>query len=282
MSLISREIYPKIFVYDNLFKDINSTLDIIKESEINPEGSVIGPWESWYTFGIEADRFDNNRKQDERSIKENAMLDEIKDIFYKTVDDYFEKNNVKYTFDTFFDKIDNEEKPMWKTMGPSICKYEPDSSITDTLIMHYHTDYQVEKKDSRGYNFAVTVTMYLNDDYDGGGLDFYINDKLFYYKPKAGDVIVFPSGDPGFLTDGEELYHHGVRKVLNVPKYFIRNNMLRFNEGSEEWLRNQELYGKEIWAEMEREKWKKEISEGKYQTINEEEFKQKARRINDI
>jgi hypothetical protein len=239
MSLISREIYPKIFVYDNLFKDINSTLDIIKESEINPDGSVIGPWESWYTFGIEADRFDNSKKQDERSIKENAMLDEIKDIFYKTVDDYFEKNNVKYTFDTFFDKIDNEEKPMWKTMGPSICKYEPDSSITDTLIMHYHTDYQVEKKDSRGYNFAVTVTMYLNDDYDGGGLDFYINDKLFYYKPKAGDVIVFPSGDPGFLTDGEELYHHGVRKVLNVPKYFIRNNMLRFNEGSEEWLRNQ-------------------------------------------
>jgi hypothetical protein len=276
-----REIYPKIFVYSNPFKDLDSFLNTIIESEINPEGSMINPWEEWYTFGLEADNFIRDAEDTPRVIKEKEVLSEIEGVFFTVVDHYFKKHNVEYSFDTFVDEVDGRSKNKWQKMGPSICKYNPDFEVALDLAMHYHTDYQVEKRDARGYNFSVTVTMYLNDDYEGGGIDFYINDKLFYYKPKAGDVIVFPAGDPGFLTEGDELYHHGVRKVMGSPKYFIRNNMLRFNEGTEEWIKNQQLYGEEIWAQMERERWKRDRANGVYQQINREDVS-KARRLNDI
>jgi hypothetical protein len=280
-DLVYKEIYPKIFVYSNIFKDLDSLLGTIIESEINPEGSMINPWETWYTFGLEADNFIRNAEPTPRVIKEREVLGEIDRVLFEVADDYFKKHNVTYTFDTFVDPIDGKTKNKWQKMGPSICKYNANSGVTEDLAMHYHTDYQIEKKDARGYNFSVTVTMYLNDDYEGGGIDFYINDKLFYYKPKAGDVIVFPAGDPGFLTEGDELYHHGVRKVVGAPKYFIRNNLLRFNEGTEEWSKNQQLYGEEIWAQMERERWKKDRENGVYQQINKEHV-MKARRLNDI
>jgi hypothetical protein len=276
-----KEIYPKVFVYSNVFKDVESFLDTIIESEVNPEGSMIYPWETWYTFGLEADNFIRDAKDTERVIKEKAVLEEIDRVLYTVADDYFEKHNVSFTFDTFIDEVDGRTKNKWIKMGPSICKYHANFAVAEDLAMHYHTDYQVEKKDARGYNFSVTVTMYLNDEYEGGGIDFYINNKLFYYKPKAGDVIVFPAGDPGFLTEGNELYYHGVRKVIGAPKYFIRNNLLRFNEGTEEWIKNQQLYGEEIWDQMERERWKKDREDGVYQQINKEEVL-RARRLNDI
>lgn len=38
---------------------------------------------------------------------------------------------------------------------------------------------------------VVSILVYLNDDYEGGELEFpYFN---FKYKPKAGDIILFPS-----------------------------------------------------------------------------------------
>ncbi len=281
MEIEYREVYPKVFVYSNIFKDLDSFLNVIVESEKNPEGSMIFPWEDWYTFGLEADNFIRDAEDTPRVIKEKEALEEIERVFFTVVDHYFEKHNVEYSFDTFVDTVDGKTKNKWQKMGPSICKYNPETEVALDLAMHYHTDYQVEKRDARGYNFSVTVTMYLNDDYEGGGIDFYVNDKLFYYKPKAGDVIVFPAGDPGFLTEGDELYHHGVRKIIGSPKYFIRNNMLRFNEGTEEWINNQQLYGEEIWAQMERERWKRDRANGVYQQITRETVS-KARRLNDV
>jgi hypothetical protein len=38
MTLEYKEIYPKIFVYSNPFKDINLLTKTIIESETNPEG----------------------------------------------------------------------------------------------------------------------------------------------------------------------------------------------------------------------------------------------------
>ena len=52
------------------------------------------------------------------------------------------------------------------------------------------------------------------DDYDGGDICFYINGDFVNYKPKAGDILVFPSGMP---------YYHGVKTIRNGNKFFIRN-----------------------------------------------------------
>ena len=269
------EIYPKIFVYSNLFEDVNEVLDVLKESISNPDGSAIGPWTDWYTFGLETSYYDWS-KDSERAKKERSIIDKVNQVFFDVTEHYANVNGV----DIKPEKIINsqgQEIDTWRKMGPSLCRYDADAGVTEDLAMHYHTDYQVEFKESRGYNFALTVTTYLNDNYDGGEIDFLVNGKLIAHKPKAGDVVVFPAGDPNFLTEGEELYHHGVKKVKNGSKYFIRANWQRYYEGSAEWNENADKYGLEIWLEMEKEKAKQDRKEGKYQSINEKEIESAVR-----
>jgi hypothetical protein len=52
-----------------------------------------------------------------------------------------------------------------------------------------------------GYKHWLTCNIYINDNYEGGGLSFkvFTNETEydhFSYKPSAGDALVFPSHDP--------------------------------------------------------------------------------------
>ncbi len=44
MNLEFEEIYPKIFVYKNPFKDLDLLKKVVIDSEQNPEGSLLGDW----------------------------------------------------------------------------------------------------------------------------------------------------------------------------------------------------------------------------------------------
>lgn len=285
MSLEFEEIYPKIFVYKNPWKDIDLVTKTIIESEENPEGSILSDWNGWYTFGKEVQMLNYDGKpENERTTRERAVWDEIIDVFYKTTQHYSEYHNVPIERDKFvYNEVEEVDIETWKRMGPSICKYEVDSGINDSnfdLAMHYHTDYQIEYEEHRGHKFTVTCTMYLNDDYEGGGIDFLVGEnKLFYYKPKAGDVLVFPAGDPNYLSEPGELYRHGVRKCYGKPKYFIRNHWTRFYEGSKEWLEQEAIYGKDAWKELEMERVKRGRKDGLYQTLDYDTIFKTAERI---
>lgn len=64
----------------------------------------------------------------------------------------------------------------------------------------------------QGYKFVqFSTVIYLNDDYEGGEIFFPNQD--FCYKPKAGDIVLFPSG-------GTE-YPHGVKEVTSGKRYTI-------------------------------------------------------------
>ena len=64
----------------------------------------------------------------------------------------------------------------------------------------------------QGYEFLqFSTVMYLNDDYEGG--EIFFPNQNFSYKPKAGDVVMFPCG-------GTE-YQHGVNKVTSGKRYTI-------------------------------------------------------------
>ena len=69
---------------------------------------------------------------------------------------------------------------------------------------HYHID------DHPQYPRVVSISMFLNDDYDGGVLDF----KHFGLRivPEAGDIIVFCSGFP---------YMHQVEPVTRGIRYAV-------------------------------------------------------------
>jgi hypothetical protein len=96
--------------------------------------------------------------------------------------------------------------------------------------------------------------MYLNDDYRDGGLSFLTGDKrTIDYKPVAGDVLVFPSGHPDLLSQ-EGRYLHAVKRIRDVDKYLVRCFYQIPFDGTPEWHANQERFGAEEWAKMEKER----------------------------
>ena len=96
-----------------------------------------------------------------------------------------------------------------------------------------------------GPKFHTTCTFYINDNYNGGDVEFYVNGDIINHKPKAGDLMVFPSGEP---------FYHGVKTIPDGNKFFVRNFVMFDYDGSEEWLANQKKYGAYRWAKMEFER----------------------------
>jgi hypothetical protein len=117
--------------------------------------------------------------------------------------------------------------------------------------MRYHSDYQREKRSRPGHQFAVTVLGYFNDEYNAGEIDFCIGKKLIKYKPKAGDILVFPSGSPHLLTEDGNVYLHGVMPAKGSHKYFYRMFWRLYQNASPEWIENESKFGKDVWLGMQ-------------------------------
>jgi hypothetical protein len=145
--------------------------------------------------------------------------------------------------------------------------YETNGGASEDVAMHYHTDFQQEKREEPGFKPYITCTMYLNDDYEGGEIAFKIlkDDKSIdeiVYKPKAGDILVFPSDEP---------YYHGVGLTTNGQKYFVRSFWDYYFPGSPNWHAGLEKYGTETWAQMELEREKSERQSGRYNLMGSAE-----------
>ena len=117
--------------------------------------------------------------------------------------------------------------------------------------MNYHSDYIREQGDAPGYKFVITCTIYFNDDYEGGEVDFVMGDKLVKYKPEAGDLLVFPSGHPKYLTEEGMPYLHGVMPLYNSNKFLSRMYWQKYEKGTDEWYKNQKKFGKDTWLAMQ-------------------------------
>lgn len=260
-DIVFEELYPYIIVYKNMFNDIDKIYSIIKESESNNQGFF--NWHQWsrfgnyvtnYPFKININSID--MKVEEDYIPKNQQDQEQKDFMFELIRNIFEVN--KHYINMYDIKINTEEKVnvdgqechRWKWEAPNICAYNP-TEDNSNKAMNYHSDYIREPIVSPGYKFVFTTLAYFNDDYADGGLDFAINKKLVGYKPQAGDIIVFPSGHPDFLTEDGKVYLHGVEAIRGSKKYFSRSYWMRYEPGSEEWLKNETLYGRSKWLEMQ-------------------------------
>jgi len=66
--------------------------------------------------------------------------------------------------------------------------------------------------DSLMYHRRISMSYYLNNDFDGGEIEFpRLNIK---YKPKGNDLVVFPS---------DYVYNHKVHPVINGTRYTVVN-----------------------------------------------------------
>jgi hypothetical protein len=73
------------------------------------------------------------------------------------------------------------------------------------------THFKVHADHGPTYVCTVSVVVYLNDDYEGGEIWFPRMDNLII-KPKAGDIVVFPSA---------YIYEHASQDMISGVKYSV-------------------------------------------------------------
>lgn len=254
-------LYPRVNVYQNAIPNHSEYIELLERSQKEEPKHLFTKWDDWYGFGLMMNlgmTKDHEYKSDwqgipldlsdEYAYKQMQFLKNLDNIFYSVTKDYIEEYSI--------------DLPNWHPSGFSICKYK-ETENQNHLAMHYHTDYVGADAEAPGLKFAITCTMYLNDNYDGGGLSFLEeeNGDVIDYKPKAGDVVVFPSGDP---ITGASHYFHGVDKISNGDKYLVRTFWQYDYEGSTEWWSGKEKYGEEEWQNINKERFKKELASGKW------------------
>lgn len=257
-SIDFKKLDPNIFVYKNPFKDLDNLLLFLKTKQ----------WDNWYTFG-----------EIYKVLKDKPFSSDTfpSDIEWK---DYLEVSNMSNEENEIFNIFYNLTKHYLASLDLSfenylcsnidVCKYydanQNNKKINDATLMqnnlkytmHFHTDYPQESINCPGNKQMVTCNMYLNDDYDGGEIEFkvFLKDGSFNritYKPDAGDVIIFPSKPP---------YWHGVRETTNGEKQFVRSFWYVTENPSDKWLQNEKRFGADVWNKMEEDRKNTERKNG--------------------
>jgi hypothetical protein len=241
-----KTIYPNIDVYTNLLPDIDMIHEYMKESEQDSKGQYfVSDWSKWSIFGT----YSSYESRDENHLigkspefleryrREKYFYDRILEAYELAITDYIEKNNLQMP-------------PVWHKINPSFCKYnsEVEYGQEANLTMQYHSDYFEAESEMPGNKFLITCTMYINDDYDGGEIAFYVNGDRVEYKPEPGSIVIFPSKPP---------YYHAVKKIKNGNKFLVRKFITYPFAGTQEWLSNQMNHGPIRWAEMEKARLEK-------------------------
>lgn len=225
-----------IYVYRDVLPDVQNLYRIIRESEASGEGKYyLKTWDPWAHFGTYSQAKGNpdeiqSAEKGSRFDEEKYFADIVNETYSKVVGDYVKRTGTPLPESSRFS-------------GCSFCKYTTGiDTLRNNMTMQYHTDFIISQKDMPGEKFYITCTMYINDDYDGGDIEFFINGKVINHKPQAGDIVIFPSGEP---------YYHGVKTINSTEKFFVRNFIMYDYDGSPEWLENQKRYGAYKWAKME-------------------------------
>ena len=240
------KIHDTVWVFKNALRD---TDQIIQYFNNNKE------WTDWYTFGTmtgntreEIYEFDTfpTKEEWQNKLEDFYPLTFTKDdplYFEKTIDNLFYETTSLYLEHNSID-LDN-----WIYLPWNVAKYN--ANAQHAYIMHHHTDFQRELEYVPGIKFAITAVIYLNDNYEGGEVDFrFVDENIeivkedYSYKPEKGDIVVFLSGHP---------HYHGVRSVLSGEKYIIRTYWRYKKEAHPQWIYMQNKYG-ELWEDMEKER----------------------------
>ena len=242
---------PQIVVYKNLLKESNELIDMISNN--NRVDSIWPKWEPWYEQGeninqlfrrdhLEISELDSNDLKKEKILLQKIC--EIYDFVQKDyLNDYAQEKGFWPSYIKQWDKV-------WEKLDPvhiNIYKYSDELCGTDTedgLMLEYHVD-EMPDVHAAPRHQVVTITFYLNDNYNGGEICFYSEEenKAYKYKPKPGDVTVFPSGAP---------FYHAVENFSGADRYFMRIFIPYSAEGDKEWLEQNVFYNYDFMKQEEK------------------------------
>lgn len=190
---MNRKILDKnIYYYQNVIPDPNALIKKIESIDhLLTDETGISKWADWTAY------------QSTYAFGKQKMIREH--FFNKNHEAYTECREIEkeITDAIIFASKDYELMHSGLDIGMlcpmSISKYFVKSQ------MGKHTD---THDDDQGK--TISVVLYLNDDYEGGEIEF--EDQKIIVKPTAGSVIVFPSRKP---------YFHASKPIISGEKYIV-------------------------------------------------------------
>jgi hypothetical protein len=192
------EIAPGVDIYPNLLPDIEDLISVVKNSYSESNQLPLANWEDWHPGDNSSNAiYGKERKLNPLHLVDASLpgyqnskhaIDRLNEAFEIATADYMERHSLNY-------------KNIFK-VDPSFHLYYKGG------IMPSHVDAMGENQNPRP---LITTTIYLNEDYIGGELVF--DSFGVEYKPAAGSVVIFPSGEP---------YYHTSKLIESGNKYFGR------------------------------------------------------------
>jgi hypothetical protein len=256
---------PQIVIYKNLLKNSKHILDVLKRSEFNYDSNSFFPkWEEWRPTNntpgsllkvriVDRD-IDIHEGDSEVNIEQKKVVYEVYEAFNIAVNDFIKDWAGKGIWPNFITNWDVSDKSFWQNHEFDVLTYsqmedqhlhDPSSGVYN-LPMNYHVDCNPAIVSGPGTKLSITVTMYLNDEYHGGEISFYSDsdNKVYNYKPKPGDITVFPSFQP---------FYHGVLPMSGNPRYLIRSFLMYNRDEDKEWSDKKSKYSDEEWDNLEKQ-----------------------------
>jgi len=205
-------LHENVYYFPNAFPQIKELMQAVEE--VNSK--AVTPWETWYAnntdegypYGeVKTLNFFNLSQETDPDTKEKAEY--VLNTIIGTMEACCREFMVQHGADQ--EELENLKSDMFEGMNYyGIRRYNENES------MGPHPDRVEEDKDT------YTISVYLDDDYEGGELGVVQPGVDALIKPNAGSIVVFPSGylhESKLLTSGRKTIithvHTTLKPIIN-------------------------------------------------------------------
>jgi predicted 2-oxoglutarate/Fe(II)-dependent dioxygenase YbiX len=179
----------KIFYYTDVISNPKELINLVEElDKVATSMDAISPWTPWISSGDEDPYiFGSIKTTDESKLRTSSS--KVNDVYFRLKTaitevglDYARRFSMDYV----------------EPRSLSLSKYRR-GAFMGPHVDHYGTE---------PYTPLMSAVAYLNDDYEGGELEF--QNQGITIKPTAGSVVVFPSVEP---------FYHQSLPIISGIKY---------------------------------------------------------------
>jgi hypothetical protein len=145
LDLSYKEIYPRIFVYTNMFPDFKNLHHIMHLSEEGSSGKAIySEWSDWFIFGkyCHSNGLTSFFEKIKKSINDNSFYDFS--LCESELALYFRINESVTAAISNYVAINNVTLPSGSYItDQNVARYDSDVDTGEGKTMQYHTDYAI-------------------------------------------------------------------------------------------------------------------------------------------